>query len=110
MTVDERNVYESRVRPQKSCEYAGIKKSLLVMFQFIPEVSILQVLAVLLSLFSVCFPYRSVAQKHDKVHLITSENTKMDVWLSFLHFILAVNVKMHHICICDWNSSRRGCC
>lgn len=112
MTADERNVYESRLRAQKRCEYAGIK-SLFVMFQFIPEVSRLQVLAVLLPFLVFCFcfiPYRSVAQKHDKVHLITFENTKADVWFSLLHFILAVNVKMHYICICDWNSSRRGCC
>lgn len=78
------------------------------MFQFIPEVSRLQVLAALLPFLVFCFcfiPYRSVAKKHDKVHLITFENTKADVWFSLLHFILAVNVKMHYICICDWNSS-----
>lgn len=28
----------------------------------------------------------------------------MDVLFSFLHFTLAVNVKMHHTCISDWNS------
>lgn len=29
----------------------------------------------------------------------------MSVSCSLLHFILAVNVKKYHICICDWNSS-----
>lgn len=59
MTADERNLYESRLRAQKRCEYAGIK-SLFVMFQFIPEVSRLQVLAVLLPLFSVLFLFYSL--------------------------------------------------
>lgn len=71
-SASEGNVHESRLRAQMRCEYVAIKFS--VMFQLIPEVSRLQVPAVLLPFSSdfFFFPYGSVAQKHDTACLITS--------------------------------------